>query len=131
MVNYTLSVFEFMKKHKQPMQYAPALVPDELALFRIGLIREELDELEAAIIKKDLVLIADALADLKYVVFGTDITYGIPCDSIFDEVHRSNMTKDIIRMEDNHLKVGKGPSYSPPKIKLLIDQAIRVGASNS
>ena len=130
MINYAVLVYQFMKKHKQPIARYPSLAPYELAQFRIRLIQEELDELKREVENNDLVLIADALADLLYVTFGTAITYGLPIDSIFDEVHRSNMTKQG-RMDGEHLKVGKGVLYSPPKIKLIIDQCIRVYESSN
>lgn len=126
-VDYNRLVFLFMRKHKQPVLKYPGLLPKELADFRVKLIEEELNELKTAIESNNIYLIADALADLKYVVFGADISFGLPTDSIFEEVHRSNMTKEKIRIEGNEMKVGKGASYREPKIRLLIDQCIRIG----
>jgi predicted HAD superfamily Cof-like phosphohydrolase len=140
-------VFAFMAKHKQPVMRYPSIVPPELAQFRIRLIEEELNELRVAcgfapldmssarVLERpsnqtNLVDIADALADIKYVVFGTDITFGLPCDSIFEEVHRSNMSKSLIRVEGNEQKVGKGPSYVAPQIKSILDAWIRIGEAN-
>ena len=37
--------------------------------------------------------IADALADLLYFIYGTAVAYGIDMESVFLEIHRSNMTK--------------------------------------
>ena len=37
--------------------------------------------------------VADALADLVYVIYGAALEYGIPLDRVFAEVHRSNMAK--------------------------------------
>lgn len=124
--NYALAVFNFMRKHKQPVLRYPGLVPKELSDFRIRLIEEELSELRIAVEKEDIYLISDAIADILYVVFGTAVTYGLPIDSIFEEVHRSNMSKEKIRIEGNEMKVGKGMNYKPPKIKLLIDQCISI-----
>lgn len=66
----------------------------------------------------DLVEIADALADLDYVVAGTRLAYGIPRAPVADEVHRSNMTKapggKVYR--DDHGKVSKPPGWTPPDI---------------
>jgi predicted HAD superfamily Cof-like phosphohydrolase len=124
--NYAALVFAFMAKHRQPVMRSPSLVPEELSSFRIRLIEEEVSEIKTAVESGDLVLIADGIADLLYVTFGLAVTYGIPIDSIFEEVHRSNMTKERIRVEGNEMKVGKGPTYSPPKIKPIIDQCIRM-----
>lgn len=67
----------------------------------------------------DIVETADACADLRYVVVGTEIALGIPGDAVFAEVHRSNMTKvlsDGSTMVDEGGKVLKPPSYSPPDV---------------
>lgn len=67
----------------------------------------------------DHVEVADALADIVYVAYGTALTYGIDLDAVLQEVHRSNMSKlgpdgrPILR-EDG--KVLKGPGYFPPAI---------------
>lgn len=124
--NYRLAVLEFMRKHGQFTQDYPNLVPEDLADFRIRLIEEELQEFRTAILENNIYGISDALADILYVVFGAAVTYGLPIDSIFEEVHRSNMTKEKIRVEGNEHKVGKGASYSPPRLRILIDQCIRM-----
>lgn len=124
-MNYTLMVYEFMKKHKQFIGDHPKLVPMELARFRLDLIKEELEELEVAIEMADIYLIADALADLKYVIFGMEITYGITVnDTVFEMVHLSNMTKDPSSTDGR--KVQKGKNYVPPRIRPIIDAAIRL-----
>lgn len=66
----------------------------------------------------DLVEIADALADLDYVVAGTRLAYGIPRKPVADEVHRSNMAKapDGKVYRDAHNKVSKPPGWTPPDI---------------
>lgn len=88
-----------------------------LVEFRIDLIEEELSELVSALDWYDIVETADALADLVYVIYGTAITLGINLDAVFEEVHRSNMTKecsgDYSNPNQPH-KVVKGSNYSPP-----------------
>jgi predicted HAD superfamily Cof-like phosphohydrolase len=84
---------------------------------------EELRELLEAMRAEDVTEIADGLADLLYVVFGTAVAYGIPMDGVFAEVHRSNMTKlgsdgkPVIGAEGKRLK---GPGYVPPNIRPLL-----------
>ena len=130
MINYLNDVRVFMHKHKQPYSYVPSLVNDSLAEFRIELIREEFQEYIDAVQIGNIYLIADALADLKYVIFGADLTYGIPADSIFDIVHTSNMSKDKLssNLASGGVKVQKSLRYKPPTngIKQIIDQVIRM-----
>ena len=62
--------------------------------------------------------LAKELADLLYVVYGTAVSFGIPIDEVFEEVHRSNMSKLVdgkpSYREDG--KVLKGPNYKPPQL---------------
>ena len=95
---------------------------------RVDLIEEEVGELNEAIFDAsgDLVEVADALADILYVVYGAGHAFGIDLDKCFDEVHRSNMSKlgedgKPIYREDG--KVLKGESFSEPNLKeVLYDQ---------
>lgn len=67
----------------------------------------------------DHVEAADACADLRYVVIGTELALGIPGDAVFAEVHRSNMTKlgpHGKAILDEGGKVLKPPSYVPPDV---------------
>lgn len=89
----------------------------ENRILRRKLITEEYREFIEAEYNNDIIAVADALADLLYVIYGTAIEYNLPIDAIFKEVHRSNMTKfkDGMRREDG--KWMKGPSYEPPDIQ--------------
>jgi predicted HAD superfamily Cof-like phosphohydrolase len=72
----------------------------------------------------NLVEAADACADLRYVVIGSENTLGIPGEDVFNEVHRSNMTKivDGSCMKDADNKVIKPPGYSKPDVaSVLLD----------
>lgn len=64
---------------------------------------------------------ADALGDLLYVVLGTAVSCGIHIDPIFQEIHRSNMTKFIDGHRDPKGKWIKGPSYSPANLQPILD----------
>lgn len=90
---------------------------------RISLLEEEVGELITAVHAHDLIGIADALADITYVVYGTALTYGIDLDQVLGEVHRSNMSKldhngrPIIRADG---KVLKSEHYSPPNVEAVL-----------
>jgi len=63
--------------------------------------------------------LAKELADLLYVVYGCAETYGIDIEPVFEEVHRSNMTKTGgSKREDG--KILKGDNYVPPDIAAII-----------
>lgn len=65
-------------------------------------------------IRKTKMRLTKELADNLYVIFGTAVTFGLPLEEVFEEVHRSNMSKlgddgkPVLR-EDG--KVLKGPNY--------------------
>ena len=55
------------------------------------------------------------LADLRYVTDGCAVTFGLPIDEAFAEVHRSNMSKldqDGRPIKDSGGKILKGPNYT-------------------
>lgn len=68
-------------------------------------------------------LLAKELADVLYVTYGCALEFGIDLDAVFDEVHRSNMSKldddgKPVYREDG--KVIKGPNYEPPNLEALV-----------
>lgn len=88
---------------------------DNPLLPRIELIAEELRELIDAAIAHNEIQFADAIADLSYVVTGTAVAFGLPLEQLVEEVHRSNMTKDV-----GEFKPNKGLNYSPPDIEAVL-----------
>jgi predicted HAD superfamily Cof-like phosphohydrolase len=107
-----------------PRQTRPTLDVDEsLAKLRIALLQEELGELVTASSARDLVAVADALADIVYVAYGTALTYGIDLDLVLGEVHRSNMSKldstgKALKRKDG--KVLKSDQYFPPDVAAVL-----------
>ena len=97
----------------------PKLPLDPERQLRIRLLREEFEEYLVGEDRDDIVEIADALADIIYIACGTAVSYGIPLDRVFAEVHRSNMAKLVdgkpIRREDG--KVLKPEGWTPPDTK--------------
>ena len=73
-----VAVAEFHRAFNLPMRPFPSSeTEDDLAKLRVTLLEEEVGEFVTASEKRDLIGIADALADIVYVVYGTALTYGI------------------------------------------------------
>ena len=111
-------VLEWMIKADQSAPCKPTAIDPMIAQLRYDLIKEELLELGIA---ANLTEVADAIGDLLYVVLGTAVAYGIDIDPIFQEIHRSNMSKFIDGYKRADGKWMKGPSYSPANLKPIID----------
>jgi len=88
-------------------------------VLRIRLIQEEFNELKEALHEKDLPCIAKEIADLLYVVYGTAVSCGIDMETIFQEVHRSNMSK-VGGYKRKDGKWIKPSTYSPANIAPLL-----------
>jgi predicted HAD superfamily Cof-like phosphohydrolase len=114
-----------------PRRVTPAIAdaPELLIQLRIALLQEEVSEFAEAAQKRDLVGVADALADIVYVAYGAAVTFGIDLDAVVAEVHRANMSKldergrPVLRSDG---KVCKSDRYRPPDIAaVLAAQALR------
>ena len=93
---------------------------DELML-RLCLALEELTEWIEAHLTQDLVAAADAWGDRLYVLLGDAVSSGIPAQDVFDEIHRSNMTKQ----NDSSYKgkAIKGTSFRRPQLEDVVRRA--------
>jgi predicted HAD superfamily Cof-like phosphohydrolase len=88
------------------------------------LITEEFEELMEGLDNKDIVEIADACADLKWVIEGLEHTLNIPQQKVWDEVARSNLQKigqDGKVMKRNDGKVMKPEGWTPPDIETIFN----------
>lgn len=123
-------LWEFHETYDCSRRTAPGLPDQETRDLRICLLREEFEEYLEGEANNDIVEIADALGDILYIALGTAVAYGIPLDQVFDEIHRSNMSKldpvtlKPIRRADG--KILKGDGYSPPDIAGLIERTLCV-----
>ena len=88
-------VAEFHRTFNMPVLDSPAIPDKNRCALRVNLLQEELDELKAAIEEKDITAVADALADLQYVLSGAILEFGLAekFKDLFEEVQRSNMSK--------------------------------------
>jgi len=119
-------VSDFMKSCDQEVNVIPTISNIKTRSLRISLIEEEFNEFKEAIDNGELIDIADSLSDLLYVVYGAGHSFGIDLDKCFNEVHRSNMSKlvDGKCVKNEHGKVMKGPSYSPPNLSKIVDEDV-------
>lgn len=108
----------FHEKMGYPVADTPALPDWPMREQRYEFMLEELNEYRRACENADLVEVADGLADLLYVLLGTAIVFGIDLAPIFDEVHRSNMTKD--KLDPITKKGGKGEGFEKPRLAELL-----------
>lgn len=113
--NYIETVKEFHNYFGHPVLNEPTIIDKKRADLRIDLIQEEVKELQEAIKNNDLVEIADALCDIQYVLSGAILEFGMKdkFNTMFNEVHRSNMSKACTSLEEaqqtvEHYKVNKG-----------------------
>ena len=88
-------VADFHRTFQHPILKSPQIPSEQRCKLRVSLIAEELKELEEAIEQKDIVSVADALADIQYVLAGAVLEFGLgdKFRELFDEVQRSNMSK--------------------------------------
>ena len=157
-------IAEFMRRCDQEVAAYPQLPEDEIVTLRIRLMVEELlgkidapvewsldaefdhrymrllvnnksDELIASMVAGDLVGVADGIADVLYVVIGTAVAYGINIQEVFNEVHRSNLSKTVWSEELRRYTIekdafGKGikpPTYSPAELEPIVARQILQG----
>jgi len=137
-------VTEFHLVGGYPIRRAPEVPPDAEVRFRLRLIAEEFFEQFAAcfhgVLQKQLVAdaeerirqvidrgqishvslpdLADAWADLQYVIVGSNVTFGIDGDAVFRVVHDANMMKfgPGAARDPSTGKPIKPPGWRPPDI---------------
>lgn len=158
-----IAIEDFMRRADQVVLDYPQLPTEDILTLRIRLMVEELlgsttgaldiendtdaaryvnllvanksDELILSMLKGDLVGVADGLADVLYVVIGTAVAYGIDIQEVFDEVHRSNLSKTVWNEELQRYTIekdefGKGikpPTYSPAELEPIVLRQIALG----
>lgn len=103
---------EFHKKHSQ----GPVDLTDTSWKKRADWTLEETNEFIQAVFHRNRVAMADALADIVYLCYGSAHRMGIDLTACVTEVHRSNMTKDV----SHDGKAVKGTTYEPPRIAVIV-----------
>lgn len=96
-------------------------ITKERARLRYDLLQEENAEYIAS---SNHIELADAIGDMLYVLMGTIVEHGLAdkIEEVFDEIHRSNMTKvvkgKVKKREDG--KIIKPESYEKPNLKNIL-----------
>jgi predicted HAD superfamily Cof-like phosphohydrolase len=128
LINKINSVKEFHEVFGIGSREKPEGTLDEKEyMLRYNLMKEENDEYLEACKRGDLVEIADALGDKMYILFGSILKHGLQhkIEDVFDEIHRSNMSKldengKPIYREDG--KILKSKMYFRPDIKAVLER---------
>lgn len=118
-------VKEFHKAFKIEESQKYKNFPLLVASLRYKLAAEEIQEYWEAAADNNEVSIADALGDQLYILLGTIISHGLEdkIEAIFDEIHKSNMSKldengNPIYREDG--KVKKSNLFKEPNLKAIL-----------
>lgn len=145
-------VATFMEAIGQVSPKKPTLPTNSIRALRVKLLLEEVLELAAAsgirvhykitksegvdldidgmlfrATKKpaDLVQVADALADIKYVTEGAAVSYGMNLAPFFDAVHENNMTKVETGYRTPDGKWQKGKDFKPVDLSPILAKQMK------
>ena len=123
-IDWLADVHEFQQKFGFTVAEKPTIQKEKCRDFRLRLIEEEHIELKGGLLLDDLTEIADALADLIYVLLGTSVSYGIDLRPIWDEVHRSNMEKTEGNVTGDGTKPLKPVKWRKPAVESLLNMQL-------
>tara|TARA_B110000908_G_C9842285_1_gene266184 strand:+ start:150 stop:527 length:378 start_codon:yes stop_codon:yes gene_type:complete len=118
MIDYQDDVERFMLQGEQSYPDFMGIQSDQAKLY-MNLITEEYNETwQAFNVDKDIVEVADGLADMVWVIMGMASTLDIPFDKVWNEVKASNMSKfvDGKVVKDENGKIMKPDGYFRPNI---------------
>jgi predicted HAD superfamily Cof-like phosphohydrolase len=117
-MNYQKDVEDFMESGQQDFPELQGMTSKQAKLY-MDLITEEYNETWRAFnVDKDVVEVADGLADMVWVIMGMASTLDIPFDKVWNEVKASNMSKfvngKVVKNSDG--KIMKPEGYFRPNI---------------
>lgn len=127
-----LQVLEFQKAFNVEIPTTPKMLRKTRAKLRQSLLEEEVKELLEA---KNIIDVADAIVDILYITYGTAHEYGIADRLIllFDEIHKSNMTKvgpngkALFRRDG---KILKPETYTEPNLRPILERDFSIYKSS-
>lgn len=127
-----LQVLEFQKAFNVEMPTTPKMLRKTRAKLRQSLLEEEVKELLEA---KNILDVSDAIIDILYITYGTAHEYGISDRLIllFDEVHKSNMTKvgsDGKALFRKDGKILKPETYIEPNLRPILERDFSIYKSS-
>lgn len=119
-----LQVLDFQNAFGISCPTSPKMLSKKRKALRQILLEEEVKELREA---KNIIEVSDALIDILYITYGTLHENGLADRAVmlFDEVHRSNMSKvgpdgkAVFRADG---KVMKPETYSTPNLRPIIER---------
>ena len=106
---------EFHTAYGLPLRSKPELGGLKEQYLRSALLDEETTEACIALLPDgNIAQVAQELADVVYVCYGTAVQFGIDLDAVLAEVHRANMSKvepdgTVLRRDDG--KILKGSAF--------------------
>ena len=120
-MTYQKDVAEFMKAGEQEVTTKLKDITDQEALY-MNLITEEYKETLQAFQQRDIIELADGLADMVWVIMGLCNSVGIDFEKVWKEVQSSNMSKfeDGKAIKNDQGKILKPESYFKPDIKKVL-----------
>lgn len=120
-MTYQKDVAEFMEAGGQQVSSELKRIEDQEALY-MNLITEEYKETLQAFQQRDIIELADGLADMVWVIMGLCNSVGIDFEKVWEEVRSSNMSKfqggRVIKNDQG--KILKPESYFKPDIKKVL-----------
>lgn len=109
--------FAIGSRHVRPL---PGVTTEFVARLKLSLVKEEYEELVAAVHEWNIPGIADSCADLVYVVVGLALAYGIDLRPVWEAIQKANLAKaGGPRRADG--KLLKPPGWKHPDIKAILD----------
>ena len=111
-------VKQFHQKFRVPVASTPTIIAPDRYDLRHRLMAEEVEEYLAGAKENNLENIAKELADILYTVYGAILEHGLQdkMTAVFDEVHRSNMTKTF-----HECKIVKGSDFQPADLTEILN----------
>ena len=122
-MKYLKDVSDFHSRFNVPQPKTPAMPDEDMISFRLNFLREELTEIEDAILEEDMAGVLDGLVDIVYVALGTALIFGFDFDVAWDRVQTANMQKVAGRPSDRHgtFDVTKPEGWTSPNLSDLVD----------